>query len=929
MNRARESGASGSGAGTVSADGAVVRGRRLAMLAAAGLAVVIGVGLPARISAAQGVAEGVASDTASRSAGGAKEAQPMEAPPMAASVKRLLDQDYLNAAEKAALRVKHGVWTEADLTSTELKARAAVAVGDLGSAALMADDAPAVLQAHACVLRGEPGKAIEILDGIQAGGGGVGDRVYAARLRAQALVDLGRGAEAVKVLAGAVNESPAEGMSADETVELVRCLLMLSRMVDQKSMGGDGIHQQMLAALARVRTELDPNSANAVVCEAEVLIEKGKYEQAAEAAEQALGLNPRLAAAWAILGNLAADTFNPQQAESIAARLDVLADKKNPEAALMRARSMLRDDAELAEPLIAGALERFPGHRGALAMRAAVAAARFDYAEADARLKALDAVAPGDARGALMAGSACGRQYEDATRYFTMAAERAPFWADPWIELGLNEMQAGRNDAALPALARAVELDPYNVRADNSLKLVREIANYASIESDHFVVRHKPGIDAVMAREMPGVLEKIFTRVTGNGPGGIDHKPAHKTVVELYPNHQWFAVRITGLPQLHTIAAATGPVIAMEVPREGPGHMDASFDWARVVQHEYTHTVTLSRTKNRLPHWFTEASAVYLEDRPFDWNIVQLLARVHQTDTYFDFDTINVMFARPIKPTDRTQAYMQGAWMYRYMIERFGQNAPLELMDLYATGETEERAFAKVLKVERGQFLKDFKKWASEQLVAWGMHEGEGTPTLATLIEKAKGDAAEGVEIPNSPTDEMLAGWLAESVKAGVGNGAGNPFVLEEMLMRKSGGGKKLSADGIALAKEYAKARPVDPLPRRLLASLYLSSDATRGEAVEHLEWLDLREQKTPSFAVELSRIYASAGDFTKAVEKAQRATQIAPYNATLREHAAAIALRAGDLKGAAWQIEALQLLEPENPAHKKRMEAVKKRMGG
>jgi hypothetical protein len=88
-------------------------------------------------------------------------------------------------------------------------------------------------------------------------------------------------------------------------------------------------------------------------------------------------------------------------------------------------------------------------------------------------------------------------------------------------------------------------------------------------------------------------------------------------VIEVMPDHERFAVRITGMPFVHTIAACTGPVIAMEVPREGPPskHMGL-FDWPRVIQHEYTHTITLGQTRNRIPHWLTEAAAVSMEPAP-------------------------------------------------------------------------------------------------------------------------------------------------------------------------------------------------------------------------------------------------------------------------------------------------------------------------
>src|SRR5690606_36959197 len=96
---------------------------------------------------------------------------------------------------------------------------------------------------------------------------------------------------------------------------------------------------------------------------------------------------------------------------------------------------------------------------------------------------------------------------------------------------------------------------------------------------------------------------------------------------------------------IHTVAAATGPLIAMEVPRVGKRNM-GEYDWLRVFRHEYAHTITLSKTKNRIPHWFTEAAAVYSENAPRDFSRAQLLTQALLNGTLFDMREINLAFTR-------------------------------------------------------------------------------------------------------------------------------------------------------------------------------------------------------------------------------------------------------------------------------------------
>jgi cellulose synthase operon protein C len=902
------------------------------------------VGDPSRISDAAGRATGVAGSAELTSLqpedegialddGAPKEVGPMAAPKMAAAVRRLMDADYLSEDERRSLRIRHGVWDAADLASPRDVARAALLDGRYDEPALRSDEADPLDRAESLLRSGKPRDAISRLENATGA-----SSARALRLLGRAQMDVGEldaAATTLEVLASRVFED--SDATADDLAEGVRGLVLLARLRGAEGEGAIG-YQAMIDALARGREQLDRLSWNVLLAEAELFYEKDKFSEAGEALQSALALNPRLAEAWFLAGRMSVDGFDFPRAEAIAKRLDELANSAQQpsiHAAIVRAAVLMREnEGAQAEAALAPALARFPEQRELLAQHAAAAASRYDFEEARSRLAAFDALAPGSPEAYLVAGRvmAGARQYEEAADFLRVAKERAPKWAEPVVELGLSELQAGRLDESRAALESATALDRYNVRAANSLTLIREIEGYATLETPHFLIRYKPGEDEVLAREMPDVLEKLHARVAGDGPGGIDFQPPSKTVVELYPNHRWFGVRITGLPRLHTIAAATGPVIAMEAPRDGPGHKAGPFDWARVVQHEYTHTVTLARTKNRLPHWFTEASAVYLEDAPRDESTVNLLARAYATDTLFDLDTINVAFVRPAKPTDRGLAYAQGHWMYEFIIERFGKKAPLDLMDRYATGEREASAMQAVLGVTREEFVVQFKEWAQTQLEGWGMAATDEHPDVPALM-KAAIDAApeaerEAMRSLNAPPEALVAQWLEAHSK--------NPFVLELALRQRieATNGKLLAADA-PLAERYAAARPMAAYPHRLLAAMYLaaesSSDAEAAAApgndpaIAHLEFLDAREQHSNSFAIELARRYAAAGEMDKALAKAVRATQIAPYDARTRELAATIGLRARAYDMAERQIKALIVLEPDRPIHAQRLEALKK----
>ncbi len=853
------------------------------------------------------------------------------------AVRGVINAPYTTDAERAQLRAFHGLWTEDDLANPTLAAVAAV-LGGAWDERLYPDNIPAVLRAEAALRRGEPEKAIRLLTNDES--------LRAVRLRTESYESLGRFDDARKEAAKA-KAALADGpqLSASQIVDAVQALRILAELDGQPT----SEYQAMLDLLAQARAA-DRLYWPAILAEAELLYEKDNREEAAKAVAEVIALNPKSAGAWRLLGDLHVGGFNIDAVRQVADTLDgfgrdLTGDPAHtsPDAAIVRARAWLRQsEPEEARVELQPLAERFPSHREGVALRAAVAAAEYKPGELEDLLALSEELSPGSPDTLFAVGSALAeaRQYEPAAEYLRLAIARQPNAPAPLIELGLLLLQSGEETEALDTLREVARLDPLNNRAKNSLVLLEELVGYGTLESDNFIVRYKPGVDEVMAQEMVPLLEDIHTVVAG----AFEHEPDRRTTVELMPDHQWFAVRITGMPDIHTIAAATGPVIAMEAPKIGPRH-SGEYDWVRVVRHEYVHTITLSRTRNRIPHWFTEAAAVQYELAPRDYDTCLLLANALKSGELFDLQEINVAFVRPKKPTDRSQAYAQGHWMYEYMLERWGPQAPLDLMDLYAEGTRESDAFREVLDIEPNAFLADFKEWAGGQVREWGLAPspsilalrldayakdelGQEVMRLA-LRDMAQRAAARivglplgephGLELP-PPSLEVARTWLNEHPD--------NPDALEAFLELALESNDGVASDELApILERYAAARIVDPMPHRVLARHYLSS-ADPSRAIPHLEYLDAREQRTAAFAAALAQQYELRSEYTLASEKAERATTIAPFDAELRELAARVALLRSDYETAERHIAALTVLEPQREIHKQRLERIRQIRG-
>ncbi|MEM9372295.1 MAG: hypothetical protein AAGA55_01510 [Planctomycetota bacterium] len=848
------------------------------------------------------------------------DAEQLEAPPtdVSPAVAARLSAAFLTEEERADLRVRHGRWTDEDIQQPERLLRALAIAHAWNHPGFAPGEAPVdptarTDAAESALHRGDPQRALRFTEGT--------DSPRALRVRARAHELLGD----TDAATADYQRAAAASVETPDEPEVVRAALALLRLL-----GSPDAEQANRALLDRITRARDADRLNHAprLVEAELLYARHNLSDAQAAAREALRLNPRAAGAWRLLGEIAVDSFDFDTAEAVAEQLDTLAatgteheTAVSPDAAAVRARAALRRrDPAGAEMALAPALAAWPDRHELRTLEAAASAAAYDLNRTEQHLAEFDARSPGLPDALVMVGRTLSeaRQYDLADGYLARAIGLAPFWSQPRLERGLMLVQAGRDRDARDELEQALSLDPFDLRAQNSLKLVTELLTYETIETEHFVVRFRPGIDAALAPEMAIALEAMHERVTSDQPGGSDHEPVVKTTIELMPNHEWFAVRIGGMPSIHTMAASTGPVIAIESPQIGPKFTVGPFDWPRVLQHEYTHTVNLSATKNRIIHWMTEANAVFNEDAPRDMRTWTLLATAYKADDLFDLEEINTAFVRPEKPSDRSLAYAQGAWMYEYIVERWGPDMPRTIMELSAAGRNATAAFEEALDETPESFLASFTPWAAAQLTDRGLLLPPGTPDVADLLSEALTRAGIEADPGSLPPEELIDELLAQHPD--------HPELLEyKIAFALVNADVRLTAEQLALLERMTELRPPDDAPHRRLARHYLAAGtfAERLGAIPHLEFLDAREINSPAYAAELAELYAKSDRARLAQHKAERASSIAPFDATLREQAARYALIAGDAEAAERHLVALIIIEPDRDIHQRRLDAL------
>ncbi len=713
----------------------------------------------------------------------------------------------------------------------------------------------------------------------------------------------------------------------------------------------------------------DPTYWPARIASGQLLLDKYNLREAAEDFKAALKINPNLPDALVGLASAALETYDFENCEKLLDRaLAVNPNHVPSHNATARLKLTERRD-DLARTWIDRALGVNPNDPEALALGAAVAVRLSDEAAAadfEKRLAAINPTSPVLHHSVATWLSAV-RQFPEAEPRFKRAIDLDATWAEPRIELGLMYMQWGREDQARTVLEEAWQRDPFNRKAYNTLQLLDKLKAFDTVETDNVLFRYDANQDAVLALYAPDYVETIWPELCR----AYDFEPEEKTIIEVFPSHQAFSVRITARPWIHTIGASTGRVVAMDAPRKGASP-NGPFNWALVLRHELTHTLTLAATRNRIPHWFTEALAVGQENTPRSYRWMRLLSIAVRRGGLFPIGEINWSFIRPKRATDREQAYAQSEWMAEYITATKGYQAILDMLGRFRQGHRQPEILGEVLGMSEAEFDRAFAAWAKKQVATWGLSTEPIPPTkelkervkakpddaeaLARLAEglfldgnldEAKKAAARALELDKDNVRALTvhcrvvaAVWQAmgsRSARSKLGDevrpilerlarldeeGSVAPRYLALLAMREG----DLDA-ARPWVERLRRVCPHDPVAHRGFAALRLKQGDREG-AVRELTALAMLDEHEVEHAVSLAGLCAKLGQVEQTARWLEQAIRIDPYDADLHEQAASTYLKLNRREQAVREYRALGALEPTKADHFARLAIQLHRLG-
>ncbi len=252
--------------------------------------------------------------------------------------------------------------------------------------------------------------------------------------------------------------------------------------------------------------------------------------------------------------------------------------------------------------------------------------------------------------------------YARAAATLERALQSVPSDQNSLLALAQVRLKQDRRPQALDLLQRAKEAGASGPHLDSALQqLSREVDaewNFVRLESPHFRLSFADDDDRSAVRQVLGALEDAYETVGDK----FNYFPHERTPVVLYTQQDFHAV--TQTPDWAG-AAFDGRI---KLPVRGLTRDEPEL--ARVVAHEYAHSVVARLSDGRCPVWLNEGLAVWSEEVEDGDHEAWAQAKVADQEL-FSFEELSGSFTH--LAAERVQvAYAESYLAVRALVDRYG-----------------------------------------------------------------------------------------------------------------------------------------------------------------------------------------------------------------------------------------------------------------
>ena len=459
------------------------------------------------------------------------------------------------------------------------------------------------------------------------------------------------------------------------------------------------------------------------------------------------------------------------------------------------------------------------------------------------------------------------RRYRDAIDLYQKAVDVEPELAPAHEQLGINLLRDNQVSRARQHLERAYQLDPFSPRSVNSLRLLDSFSNFRliddppTIEGDVPIIlrlhEDEADIIAPYAIELTRASIEVFT----DRYGFALREPV---IIEMYPDHEDFAVRTAGMPGLGILGATFGYLLAMDSPS---GRPPSEFQWGSVLWHELAHVFTLEATDHLVPRWYSEGISVFEEWRSGPNPGVRIPMSVYNAmreDRFLPVADLDEGFMRPTYPEQVIVSYMQAGLVCDFIDRRHGEHKLREMLEAFRDGLDTGQALRAVFGMEPAEFDDEF-----DAFVAAGYGE-----ILDQLDHWAHTQAAIGAGIDSGDWEGVidLAGELIDIM----------PFYTEPdspyLAIARAHSELGRRAAALEALEQFWRGGGYDPDALRRLANWLIEAERP-GDAIEVLQAINLIDPLDADLHGRLGDLLLEAERAAAALQEYEIALALEPHD--------------------------------------------------
>ena len=502
------------------------------------------------------------------------------------------------------------------------------------------------------------------------------------------------------------------------------------------------------------------------------------------------------------------------------------------------------------------------------------------------------------------------RFYQQAVDYFRKAAELNPRLWSAYSGLGINLLRLGDEPAAKEALETSYANDRFNVWTVNTLRLIDSFENFDTIEvrtgtgsrysaenaplgrraageAPDFRIKLNKKESAILRLYVPDLLQQALNTLSAK----YGYRPKTPLYLEMFPDHEDFAVRTLGLPGLGALGVCFGPGMVMDSPSARP---KGNFHWGSTLWHEFTHVITLGMTDNKVPRWFSEGLSVMEEHkaRPGWGDNVSLEAiKAMQEKKLLPIAELNAGFQRPRFPGQVQLSYFQAGQACEFIDKEFGFPAILNMLKGFKEGQSLQAVLASALRVSPQEFDKRFDDYLQSH--------------FGSALKSVDFDLLADEDTVKSP--EKLQAVLTSHPDSFFANLKLGGYYADQKQPDKA-------VPYLQKAKSLFPAYDKPDNPYRELAGIY-KAENNPGGAIAELEALVAVNASDFEALKQLGQWLKESGKPDRAMPVLENALYVYPFDADVHRLLAEVGSSQGKLDVALREYQAVLALGPPDPA--------------